>query len=96
MRHNGRDDDQDGGEEVGRAVEVPQGTDLPRQRHLVPEEGEGTGKEERRCIILFDTVHLNLPFVRGRGVSLPDVLDDGLHHLLPAVRLHRVDVLHNL
>lgn len=30
------------------------------------------------------------------GVLLPDVFDDGLHHLLPAVRLHRVDVLHNL
>jgi len=28
--------------------------------------------------------------------SLPDVLDDGLHHVLPAVRLHRVDVLHDL
>lgn len=24
----------------------------------------------------------------GGGVLLPDVLDDGLHHLLPAVRLH--------
>ena len=30
------------------------------------------------------------------GVLLSDVLDDGLHHLLPTVRFHRVDVLHNL
>lgn len=29
-------------------------------------------------------------------VLLSDVLDYGLHHLLPAVRLHRVDVLHDL
>lgn len=26
---------------------------------------------------------------------LPDVLDYGLHHLLPPIRLHRVNVLHN-
>ena len=31
-----------------------------------------------------------------QGLLLPDVLDDGLHHLLPAVRLHWVDVLHDL
>lgn len=31
-----------------------------------------------------------------RPVLLSDVLDDGLHHLLPAVGLHRVDVLHDL
>lgn len=41
VRHYGRHDDQDGGEEVGGAVEVAQVTDLPRQRHLVPEEDEG-------------------------------------------------------
>lgn len=43
VRHNGRHDDQDGGKEVRDAVEVTQGTDLSRQRHLVPEE---EGEEE--------------------------------------------------
>lgn len=38
VRHDGRDDDHDGGEEVRGAVEVTQRTDLPRQRHLVPED----------------------------------------------------------
>lgn len=39
MRNDGRHDDQDGRKEVRGAVEVTQRTDLPRQRHLVPEEG---------------------------------------------------------
>lgn len=36
--HDGRHDDQDGREEVGGAVEVTQRSDLPRQRHLIPEK----------------------------------------------------------
>lgn len=39
VRHDGRHDDQDGREEVGGTVEVAQGADLPRERHLVPREG---------------------------------------------------------
>lgn len=39
MRHDGRHDDQDGGEEVRGAVEVTQRPDLPCQCHLVPEDG---------------------------------------------------------
>lgn len=48
----------------------------------------------RKCALINAALVIKILIIFS--LILSDVLDDRLHDLLPTIRLHRVDVLHNL